>query len=91
MFAVIKTIGGFAKEDAPVASLVGVFTEEKVANQVKSLAGGGSQVVPVALDTLPPGLIQSAQALGYQLVLDHVAPTPAPAPATTRPIKGHGR
>lgn len=67
LFAVVTTVGGFAREDAPRPSVVGIYSDQAIANQVKTLAGFGAEVVPVALNAVPEGLRQSAEQLGFSL------------------------
>lgn len=69
LHAVITTVGGYAREDAPVPSLVGVYRQEALAKQVATLSGHGSRVVAVQVDAVPAGLIQSAEAMGFTLSL----------------------
>lgn len=66
---VVKTIGGYAREDAPVAHVVGVYTDPVVANQVKLLTGDGATICSMELDTVSPGLTRTAEAMGMQIKL----------------------
>lgn len=61
IFAVIHTVGGFAREDAPTASIAGLYTDEKIADIVRKAAGVGAKVVPVNLDEVLPGYIDFAK------------------------------
>jgi len=63
LFAVIYTVGGFAREDAPNASIAGIFTDDKIAEIVCKTAGFGAKVVPVNLDEVAKGYISSAKEL----------------------------
>ena len=63
LFAVIYTVGGFAREDAPNAAIAGIFTDEKIADIVCKTAGFGAKVVPVELDKVALGYISSAKEL----------------------------
>lgn len=67
LFAVVRTVGGFAREDAAEPSLVGVYSDPSVANDVCRLAGGDSRVVPFELDHINPGLRDTAHAYGVTL------------------------
>lgn len=67
LFAVVTTVGGFAREDAPRPSVVGIYSDATIANQVKTLAGSGAEVVPVALNAVPEGLRRSAAEMGFAL------------------------
>ena len=66
LYAVVQTVGGFAREDAPQARCVGVYADKLVADQVKCLAGSGASVQPIELDVVPPGFVQSAQHFGIE-------------------------
>lgn len=67
LFAVVTTVGGFAREDAPRPSVVGVYSDPVIANQVKALSGFGTEVMPVSLNAVPEGLRQSAAQMGFVL------------------------
>lgn len=61
LFAVINTVGGFAREDAPNASIDGIFTDEKIAEIVRKASGSTAKVVQVTLDEVKPGYIDFAK------------------------------
>lgn len=67
LFAVVTTLGGFAREDAARPDIVGVYSDETIANQVKTLYGFGAEVKPVSLNAIPAGLRRSAEQLGFSL------------------------
>ena len=67
LYAVVQTIGGFAREDAPQAQCVGIYADKQVADQVKRLAGSGAAVQPIELDVVPPGFVQIAQQMGLSI------------------------
>lgn len=67
LFAVVTTVGGFAREDASRPSVVGIYSDRAIANQVKTLTGFGAEVVPVALNVVPEGLRRSAEQLGFSI------------------------
>lgn len=67
LHAVMRTIGGFAREDADRPDLVGVYSDPVVARQVQILVGGGAVVVPVEVDAVSTGLVESARQLGMTL------------------------
>jgi len=64
LHVVVGTVGGYAKEDAPNAHCVGIFTSAEVARKVKMLSGHGVSVETITVDAIPAGLIQQAQAMG---------------------------
>ena len=66
-FAVVGLDGGFAREDAPVPVVEGVFYQQPLAHQVSVLSGMPRQVVPLEINAIPAGLVQSAQAMGVAL------------------------
>lgn len=67
VFAVIKTIPGYAREDAERAHCIGVYSDEDTANKVKQSSGFGALVKQIELDTIPEGIRDFAKALGYKL------------------------
>lgn len=69
LYAVISTIGGFAREDAPAPHIIGIYTDERIAHQVQILASCGAVVKPIELDAISPGYLQSAEQLGFNIGL----------------------
>lgn len=67
LYAVITTIGGFAREDAPVPHVIGIYSDETIANQVRILASCGAVVKPIELDAIAPGYLQSAEQMGFKI------------------------
>ncbi|MBI6883137.1 hypothetical protein [Pseudomonas putida] len=65
LYIVAGTIGGFAREDAAVPSVAGAFTDEQVAKKVASVTHG--QVIPVELDVIKPGILESLKAFGFKI------------------------
>lgn len=61
LFAVIYTVGGFAREDAPNAAIAGIYTDEKVADIICKCVGYGAKVVSVTLDEIAAGHISFAK------------------------------
>lgn len=61
LFAVINTVGGFAREDKPHASIDGIFTDEKIAEIVRKASGSTAKVVEVEVDQVKPGYIDFAK------------------------------
>lgn len=77
LFVVAKTVGGFAREDAPQASVIGVFTCQATADRVALLTQ--ARCFPVDLDHVSPSLLQTAQEIGVDL------PVPAPGRRSSGP------
>lgn len=63
LFVVVQLIGGYAREDAQSASVVGVYRSKEKAELVAAASGFGAQVFPVMLDAIPAGILQNAHAL----------------------------
>ena len=63
LFVVVQLIGGYAREDAHNASVVGVYRNKDKADLVAAASGFGAQVFPVMLDAIPAGILQNAHAL----------------------------
>lgn len=59
---VSQTIGGYAREDAAQASVVGAYLNPEVAEAVCKVSGSGTTVTSIELDFIPPGL---AEAMGH--------------------------
>lgn len=55
LYVVHGTIGGFAREDVPVSTIIGVYTDEAVAKKVRSAASCGARIEPVTLDKIHAG------------------------------------
>lgn len=60
LFAVIHSVGGFLREDAPTPSIAGIFTDEKIADTVRKCVGLSAKVIPVNLDEVAPGYLNFA-------------------------------
>lgn len=63
LFVVVHLIGGYAREDAPNASVVGVYRDKDKAELVAAVSGFGARVFPVAFDAIPAGILQNAHEL----------------------------
>lgn len=84
IFVVATTQGGYAREDAPVATVVGVYTDAEIARKVSIAYGFGATVTPVILDHVSTGIAAHAEAIGYDLT-----PTPDPSiPTLTEVFTG---
>jgi hypothetical protein len=59
-------IGGFAREDADVACIVAVLTDEEKARKLAKVVFNCS-VEEVELDVIPPGYIEHAKMFGLDL------------------------
>lgn len=68
LYAVIYTIGGYAREDASVAKVGGIYTNE-VDALVHALVVHG-EVVEVELDKMPVGILETAKQFGIIKCLD---------------------
>lgn len=64
LHVVVAMSGGFAREDAPTPSLVGVYTDPDLAKKVALAYGFSATVTPVKVDHIMPGVLQNMQALG---------------------------
>ena len=62
VYVVMRSIGGYAREDDPIPKCAGVFTDEDKARIAKFAVGG--QIIEKTLDQLEPGYIAHAKALG---------------------------
>lgn len=67
VFAVVRTVGGYAREDAAEPALVGVYSDPDLAADICRLAGGNSRVVPFELDYINPDLRDTAHVFGITL------------------------
>lgn len=67
LHVVVSTVGGFAREDAARPRCVGVYTDPVVAGQVRTLAGPGTEVQTIEVDHIPPGLLEAAQHMGFEI------------------------
>jgi hypothetical protein len=61
LYAVIYSVGGFAKEDVARPGIAGVYSNMEVAEAVKKAVGYGASVVPLVLDEIGKGYIQFAK------------------------------
>ena len=59
----MQLIGGYAREDAHNASVVGVYRNKKKADMVAAASGFGAKVFPVASEAVPAGILQNVHAL----------------------------
>lgn len=64
---VVKTVGGYAREDASVPDVVGAYSDAIVAEKVRKLSGCDAKVVSVNLDSVPPGVLAFAKEIGITL------------------------
>jgi len=62
---VVRSIGGFAREDASVPSIAGAFTDEQFAQNVAKVTQ--SEVISVDLDAVQPGILELLQAFSFKL------------------------
>lgn len=62
---VVRSVGGFAREDSPVPSIAGAFTDEQLAQNVAKVTQ--SEVISVKLDVVPPGILELLQAFSFKL------------------------
>lgn len=62
---VVRTIGGFAREDSSVPSIAGAFSDEQLAQNIAKVTQ--SEVISVELDTIQPGILELLQAFGFKL------------------------
>ena len=65
MYVVMHSVGGYCREDADRPACAGVFTSEDVANTVSKVVHGS--VVPVEVDYIAPGYIDTARVFGFKL------------------------
>lgn len=61
LYAVIYTVGGFAREDSPNPAIAGIYTDDKIADIVRKAVGHGAIVTPIKLDQVAPGYINFAK------------------------------
>ena len=66
LHVVIRQVGGYAREDAAVVSIVGAYEDPDTAGKV-SLCSGGAQVLSVEVEHIPPGIRDAARELGIDL------------------------
>jgi len=64
LHVVTAQVGGFAREDAPTATVVGVYTDPKLAKNVSVAYGMGATVNTIVVDHVPPGIADAMKALG---------------------------
>ena len=65
VYAVHRSRGGYAREDAPVSDVIGVFTDKEVARQVAIIGHG--QWMEIDVDYIMPGLRAAAEEFGFAL------------------------
>ncbi len=63
LFVVVQLIGGYAREDAQSASVVGVYRSKEKAELVAAASGFGAKVVPVASEAVTAGTLKNAHEL----------------------------
>lgn len=66
LHVVCKEVGGYAREDSPIASVVGAYTSQPLAAAVAMLSSG-ARVQTVELNAVPPGLVALAKEMDIQL------------------------
>jgi hypothetical protein len=59
-------IGGFAREDADVTSIVAVLTDEVQAKKLAKVVFGCT-ITPMEVDVIPKGWVEHAKAFGLDL------------------------
>ena len=64
LYAVHRTRGGYAREDAATSDVIGVYTDKEVARKV-ALIGHG-QWMEIELDYIPPGIKAAADEFGFE-------------------------
>ena len=62
---VVGTIGGYAREDASVANVVGAYTSEEVANAVALVTH--SKVVEININEIAKGHLETMTAYGMDV------------------------
>lgn len=60
-------VGGYAREDAATASVVGAYTNPVVADAVRKVSGYGASVSEIEVDHIPCGLLEMIKQLGIKL------------------------
>lgn len=73
LHVVSSLVGGYAREDAPTATVVGAFQDPVVANAVKLAMGIGAQVHEIEVDHVPAGLQKTIDELGLLRRAQHKA------------------
>lgn len=63
LFVVVQLIGGYAREDAHNAFVVGVYRNKDKADLVAAASGFGAKAFPVVFDAIPASILQNAHAL----------------------------
>lgn len=58
---------GYAREDAPNASVVGAYTNADTAKAVRSVSGPNSVCTEVEIDYIPQGLMEAIKQFGIKL------------------------
>ena len=64
IYVVARPEAGYAREDPSGVGVVGAYTKEATAQNVKRLSGVGAQVQEVTLDVVPPGFLRDAPMFG---------------------------
>lgn len=59
LYAIVQSVGAYAKEDPAHASIAGIFTDEEIAKKVK-LCVPGSEIKEIELDKIQPGYYTTA-------------------------------
>ncbi len=60
-----KTVSGYAREDAPQSSVIGVYTDSAIAEKVRLVSQAEIEVVE--LNHIAPGILQSIEAFGFKI------------------------
>lgn len=64
IYVVARPEAGYAREDPSGVGVVGAYTQEVTAQNVKRLSGMGAQVQEVSLNVVPPGFLKDATHFG---------------------------
>jgi hypothetical protein len=67
LYVVTHQVGGFAREDASVVCVAGIYSDPAVAETVRKAVGYGATVTSLELDHIPAGHLQTIKALGLKL------------------------
>ena len=62
---VVRSVGGFAREDSPIPSVAGAFTDEQLALNVAKVTQ--SEVISVEVDVVQPGILELLRAFSFKL------------------------
>ena len=66
VYVLTRMIGGFAREDADVTSVVAVLTDERQAKKLAKVVFGCT-ITPMELDFISEGWVEHAKAFGLDL------------------------